>query len=69
MKFPFKKYVDDPSLSWEERYKRLEAHHVEETTFLIARIEKLEAPYERTPEEQEEYDKLLYEAINGFDIL
>jgi len=22
-----KKYIDDESLSWEERYKRLEKHH------------------------------------------
>jgi hypothetical protein len=30
-----KKYTDDPSLSWEERYKRLQAHHVEETEYLV----------------------------------
>lgn len=36
-----KKFVDDPSLSWEERYKRLEKHHEEETKFLIEYIEKL----------------------------
>ena len=36
-----KKYVDDPDLSWEERYKRLEAHHTEETTFLIAECDRL----------------------------
>lgn len=34
MKIPIKKYEDDPSLSWEERYKRLEAHHLEETSFI-----------------------------------
>ncbi len=33
-----KKYVDDQSLSWEERYKRLEKHHLEETNFLIDKI-------------------------------
>lgn len=32
-----KKYVDDPSLTWEERYKRLEEHHIEETTALVRR--------------------------------
>lgn len=32
----------DEALSWEERYKRLEAHHKEETEFLIRRIESLE---------------------------
>lgn len=33
-----KKYKDDPNLSWEERYKQLEIHHIEETTFLINKI-------------------------------
>lgn len=33
-----KKYKDDDSLSWEERYKRLELHHIEETNFLIEKI-------------------------------
>lgn len=32
----------DETLSWEERYKKLEAHHKEETEFLIKRIESLE---------------------------
>ncbi len=36
-----KKYVDDPNLSWEERYKRLEQHHVEETTFLINKVREI----------------------------
>lgn len=35
-----KRYEDDPSLSWEERYKRLEAHHREETEALIALLPK-----------------------------
>ncbi len=35
-----KKYKDDPSLSWEERYKRLENHHNQETIFLIEFIRK-----------------------------
>lgn len=30
-----KKYVDDDTLSWEERYKKLNQHHIEETNFLI----------------------------------
>ena len=38
MKIPIKKYVDDPSLTWEERYKRLEAHHKEETEYLIEQL-------------------------------
>ena len=36
-----KKYVDDQSLSWEERYKRLEKHHLEETNFLIDKIREV----------------------------
>ena len=33
----------DESLSWEERYKQLEAHHKEETTYLIDKIKQLES--------------------------
>ena len=36
-----KKYVDDESLSWEERYNKLEKHHLEETSFLIDKIREL----------------------------
>lgn len=36
-----KRYVDDPTLSWEERYAALEAHHLVETKFLINTILKL----------------------------
>ena len=32
------KYVDDQNLSWEDRYQKLNAHHIEETTFLIEKI-------------------------------
>ena len=28
-------YADDESLSWEERFDKLSAHHIKETTFLI----------------------------------
>ena len=38
MKIPIKKYVMDESLSWEERYKKLEAHHYEETAYLVSVI-------------------------------
>ena len=41
-RIPIKRYVDDTSLPWEERYQRLLTHHAEETTFLIQRIEELE---------------------------
>ncbi|WP_078347098.1 hypothetical protein [Mucilaginibacter pedocola] len=37
------RYVDDESLSWEERYKRLDEHHVRETSFLIEKIRALVA--------------------------
>jgi hypothetical protein len=33
----------DPSKSWEENYRDLEKHHVEETTFLIEEVRKLAA--------------------------
>lgn len=42
MKMRIKKYVDDTTLTWEERYKRLEAHHLEETKELIQTIKDLE---------------------------
>jgi hypothetical protein len=42
MKIPIKKYIDDLSLSWEERYKRLENHHMEETAWMIKEIKRLE---------------------------
>ncbi len=35
------RYEDDPNLPWEERYRRLEEHHIAETTFLIAEVRKL----------------------------
>lgn len=41
-RIPIKRYVDDETLSWEERYKRLMTHHEEEAKFLIGRIEELE---------------------------
>ena len=36
-----KKYKDDDTLTWEERYKRLEQHHIEETNFLIDKIREM----------------------------
>jgi len=41
MKIPIKKYVMDESLSWEERYHQLEAHHQKETEWLIEKLESL----------------------------
>lgn len=36
-----KKYSDDETLTWEERYKKLEEHHIEETSFLINKIREI----------------------------
>jgi hypothetical protein len=36
-----KRYVMDESLTWEERYRQLEKHHVQETQFLIDEVRKL----------------------------
>jgi len=33
--------MDDASLSWEERYNRLNAHHIQETSFLIEKIREI----------------------------
>ncbi len=38
-----KKHKDDPSKTWEERYRALEEHHIQETTFLIDEVRKLAA--------------------------
>lgn len=35
------RHRDDPDLSWEERFKILERHHVEETQFLIDEVRAL----------------------------
>lgn len=39
MKIPIKAFRDDQSISFEERFNRLLAHHEEETKFLIAKLE------------------------------
>ena len=36
-----KNFKFDPDKSWEENYKELENHHIEETTFLINEIRNL----------------------------
>lgn len=36
-----KKYKIDESKSWEENYKELDKHHIEETTFLINKVREL----------------------------
>jgi hypothetical protein len=39
-----KRFTDNPALSWEERFRALEAHHEQETKFLIAEVERLRRP-------------------------
>lgn len=34
-------YRDDSNKSWEERYRELERHHLEETRFLIEKLRKI----------------------------
>lgn len=41
-RIPIKRYEFDPSLSWEQSYRLLEAHHRDETEFLISVIEGFE---------------------------
>ncbi|MEK7183573.1 MAG: hypothetical protein AAB776_02980 [Patescibacteria group bacterium] len=36
-----KEHRDQPELSWEERYRALEAHHVLETPILIEKVRSL----------------------------
>ena len=38
-----KGHRDDPTKSWEERYKELEKHHLAETEFLIKKIREIVA--------------------------
>lgn len=65
MKIPIKKYVMDESLSWEERYRQLEKHHEEETTWMMQQIKELEKPpYARTKRtKSEDIDKKIAEGI------
>lgn len=41
MKIKVNKFVDNESLSWEVRFRRLLAHHEEETKWLIAAYDAL----------------------------
>lgn len=36
-----KRYKYDETKSWEERYRELEKHHLEETSFLINKIREI----------------------------
>lgn len=62
MKLKVKKYVDDETLSWKERYKNLEEHHLAETKELIEMVKYLE--------ERVRIDDILirnYQYMNGND--
>lgn len=37
------RFKDNPELSWGERFHALEAHHTQETEFLIAEVQRLRA--------------------------
>lgn len=43
-----------PDISWEENYRDLEKHHVEETTFLIEEVRKLFAELQQLREQMNE---------------
>lgn len=62
-KIKIKKFVDDSSLTCEERYNKLQAHHLEETVELIHVIQELEAELEFFGEAYYES----YEIIDGDD--
>lgn len=42
------RYVMDDTKSWEERYKQLEQHHIQETSFLIEKVRELAALLTKT---------------------
>lgn len=67
MKIPVKKYVMDETLSWEERYRQLEAHHLEEVGFLMSHVKKLEEAARKVSRGCDcEYD---YRRVNCSNIL
>ncbi len=47
------KYVMDETKSWEERYQALEAHHIQETSFLIDKVRELAAALAKTSSAEE----------------
>ena len=66
-KMKVKKYTDDLALSWEERYKRLEKHHLEETQELISVIQELESEIDFFLDSEEYYAE--YTVIDDFSDL
>ena len=57
----------DESLSWEERYRRLEKHHEEETSWMIEEIKELEKPpYARAKKtKSEDLDRKIAEGVES----
>lgn len=45
-KMKIKKFFDDTSLTWEERYNKLQAHHLEETKELMEALEASEKKFD-----------------------
>jgi hypothetical protein len=46
------RHRDDPDLSWEERFRILEKHHLAETEFLIDEVRRLAKECDRLKERQ-----------------
>ena len=46
-----KRHTDDPSKTWEERFRALEEHHIKETTFLVDEVRKLAAEIDQIKKE------------------
>jgi len=67
MKLNIKKYTDDLTLTWEERYKRLEAHHLEESLALKSLVEELKAEIDFFIGGEEYYAE--YEEVHDFSDL
>jgi len=44
-----KSYKMNEQLSWEERYRELENHHIAETSFLIQKVREMVAQIPATP--------------------
>jgi len=52
-----KRHTDDPTKSWEDRYKVLDEHHLKETTFLIDEVRKLADKLDTTEKQETELKK------------
>lgn len=45
MKIPIKKFVDDETLSYQERFERLLKHHEEETKWMYNKLKEYKKKY------------------------